>query len=405
METKSFVGTSAVRRLVALGRVVLLGSLLFWTSCSTSRSTIPVRPGTLVTHPTGSVAQPRSSGAGHTFVLVTLDGVRWEDVYLGVERSLALEQGMSESEILGANALIPNLTSLMTSGAALGVPGYGPGIFASGPNFLSVPGYMEMMTGLRPTGCTTNGCRQVTIPTIADDFAAEPGADPQEVAVIGSWEGLERAAASDESKLTISIGRTRGDTRERLCYDPTSCALLEAGEDAGPEPGHGNYRRDKETSAIALHYLRTHRPRFLFLGLGDTDEYAHKDDYRGYLTALVRADRVIGEVAAILADYAREGRKTTLIVTTDHGRSADFTGHGEDAPESARVWLVASGDGIRATGPVFDSREHHLADVAATIRVLGRVGRPLNTSAPLAALLEPSDPRVALHHSYDGPTE
>jgi len=216
--------------------------------------------------------------------------------------------------------------------------------------------------------------------------------------VIGSWEGLERAATSDESKLTISIGRTRGDTRDRLCYDPTSCALLSAGEDAGPEPGHGNYRRDEETSAIALHYLRTHRPRFLFLGLGDTDEYAHKDDYRAYLHALERADHVIGEVAALLAGYEREGRKTTLIVTTDHGRSADFTGHGEGSPESARVWLVAAGQGIRASGPVFDPEVHHLADVAATLRMLGNVGRPLPTCAPLAALLEPDDPRVALGH-------
>lgn len=398
MKPHEFVGGPAARRLMALGRVVLLGSLLFWTSCSTTRSTLPVRPGTLVTQPTGSVAPASSPGAGHTVVLVTLDGVRWEDVYLGVERDLALEQGMHETEILGPDALIPNLRSLMTSGAALGVPGYGPGIFASGPNFLSVPGYVEMMTGLRPTGCTTNGCRQVTIPTVADDFAREAGADPRDVAVIGSWEGLERAAASDESKLTISIGRTRGDTRDNLCYDDTSCALLEAGEDAGPEPGHGNYRRDRETAAIGLHYLRTHRPRFLFLGLGDTDEYAHKDDYRGYLQALVRADHVIGEVAAILHQYEEQGQKTTLIVTTDHGRSAEFTGHGEDAPESARVWLVAHGHGIRANGPVFDPNPRHLADVAATIRTLGGVGRPLTTSAPLVALFAPNDPRLALGH-------
>lgn len=396
METKRFVGGPAARRLLALGRVVLLGSLLFWTSCSTTRSTLPVRPGTLVTQSSGSVAPASSPGAGHTVVLVALDGVRWEDVYLGVARDLALAQGMHETEILGSDALIPNLRALMKSGAALGVPGYGPGIFASGPNFLSVPGYVEMMTGLRPTGCTTNGCRQVVIPTIADDFAREPGMDPRNVAVIGSWEGLERAAASDESKLTISIGRTRGDTRRNLCYDDTSCALLEAGEDAGPEPGHGNYRRDRETSAIGLHYLRTHRPRFVFLGLGDTDEFAHKDDYRGYLSALVRADRVIGEVAAILRQYENEGRKTTLIVTTDHGRSSDFSGHGEYAPESARVWLVAHGHGIRATGPVFDPHVRHLADVAATIRMLGGVGRALDTSAPLAALLQPNDPRLAL---------
>lgn len=41
-------------------------------------------------------------------------------------------------------------------------------------------------------------------------------------------------------------------------------------------------------------YLRQVEPSFLFLGLGDTDEYAHRNDYRGYLRALGHADHVVG---------------------------------------------------------------------------------------------------------------
>jgi phosphopentomutase len=180
-----------------------------------------------------------------------------------------------------------------------------------------------------------------------------------------------------------------------LRFDVQASALLDAGAEAGPFPGLGDFRRDRETAALALHFLRAKRPRFLFLGLGETDEYAHRNDYRGYLHALVQSDRVIGEVAAALAELEADGRRTTLFVTTDHGRSASFTGHGESAPESADVWLVASGFGIGARGPVSGAGPRRLADVATTIRLLAGVGEPHVSSAPLTELLDAGAERLA----------
>jgi bisphosphoglycerate-independent phosphoglycerate mutase (AlkP superfamily) len=149
-----------------------------------------------------------------------------------------------------------------------------------------------------------------------------------------------------------------------------------------------DFRRDQQTAAIALHYLQKNRPRFLS-GLGEPDEFGHRGDYRGYLRALAYADNVIGRVAATLAGYEREGRRTTLLVTTDHGRSHDFTGHGKNYPESAQVWLVAAGWGVRPLGVVAPSEHRSLADVATTIRLLGGLERP-KPDEPLVALLQPA---------------
>jgi phosphopentomutase len=145
-----------------------------------------------------------------------------------------------------------------------------------------------------------------------------------------------------------------------------------------------------------LHYLRTQRPRFLFLGLGETDEYGHKNDYRGYLRALSHADYVVGQIAAILSAYERQGRRTTLIVTTDHGRSDDFIAHGDFAPESAQIWLIAAGWGIRPQGVVVPSEPRYLGDIAATIRTIGGLTREEPSSAPLAEVLYPAAVEVAL---------
>jgi hypothetical protein len=367
-----------------------------WASCVPfpTSTDVPVRGGVLVPRPKAS----RSPSAAHTIVLLAIDGVRWQDVFRGVDPELAAEHGLGERELLAARTLLPNLHALMRSGTALGAPGTAPGIAASGPNFMSVPGYMEMLSGRTDTGCTHNGCDPVSFPTLADDFAVQTGVSALDVAVIASWDGLERAAARDTSRITLSVGRSRGATRGNLRFDLQSSALLDAGSEAGPFPGFGDFRRDRETAALGLHYLRAKKPRFLFLGLGETDEYAHRNDYRGYLHALVQSDRIVGEVAAALAELENDGRRTTLFVTTDHGRSAGFSGHGESAPESADVWLVASGFGIGSRGPVAGSGERRLADVATTIRLLAGVGHPHASSSPLTELLAGGPDRVASVH-------
>ncbi len=118
--------------------------------------------------------------------------------------------------------------------------------------------------------------------------------------------------------------------------------------------------------------------------MGETDEFAHANDYRGYLEALRFADGVIREIVSILDDLGTHGRRTSLFITADHGRSADFRGHGLNAPESGRVWLVAAGGAVARRGFALNE-SYRLADIAPSIRALmglpadhGRgAGRPI----------------------------
>jgi arylsulfatase A-like enzyme len=135
-------------------------------------------------------------------------------------------------------------------------------------------------------------------------------------------------------------------------------------------PGWLDYRPDRYSAALALQYLVAERPRFLFIGLGDTDEYAHRHNYRGYVSALQAADQFVGQLMDTLATLGDYGAETTVIVTTDHGRAAGFSGHGGDAPESRRVWMFAAGGAVPAVGFADTSRVIHLADIAPTIRLL-----------------------------------
>jgi hypothetical protein len=304
-------------------------------------------------------------------VVIVVDGARWQDVFDGVDPKLAREKRLRPDEIVGADQLMPELYRITTTrGAAIGAPAHGEAIFASGPNYVSLPGYREILTGQRNGACVSNDCMQPSERTLADEFAAKSQGWATEVAVIASWPDLARAAARYPERIVVSAGQHAGSTRHFLRYDAEAARLLDAGAKVPPYPGAVDFRPDRYTAAIALRYLRTQKPRFLFLSLGEADAYAHKGLYREYLASLRHADAVVGEVDYLLDELRAQGYPTTLMVTSDHGRSKHFSYHGIAAPESARTWLVATGSGIRARGWVSAPVERRLSDIAPTVRKL-----------------------------------
>jgi hypothetical protein len=305
-------------------------------------------------------------GVDAPVVILTIDGVRWQEVFGGTDPSL------SPLPTAPASAIAPNLHRLGSErGAFVGAPGYGT-IAASGPNYISLPGYTELLSGRPSVACTSNECSRTTLPTVLDEARAA-GA---KVAAFASWDRLSLAATTSPGAFRVSCGRDGDHSIE-------------------PWPGHGDYRPDRTTADLALAYYQAEEPDVFFLGLGDPDEYAHRGDYARYVTAIQQADDVLGRLLDILDRAGERGKRTHVIVTADHGRAYDFRNHG-GMPEAARVWMVASGPRFFARGATRSTRERRLADVVPTLRlVLGltpdtskRAGTPLDelfASEPYAA--------------------
>ena len=150
-------------------------------------------------------------------------------------------------------------------------------------------------------------------PTIVDAFRDAYQSEGGAVGVITSWERIERAAAVHSHGVVMSTGRTGGATRDSLRSDPALSDLLDVGSDVGPYPGNGDYRPDYYTAAIALRFLSTRRPRFLFVGLGDTDEWGHQDNYEAYLQSMRFADSFVGNVLDTLETMGSFGARTTIV--------------------------------------------------------------------------------------------
>jgi hypothetical protein len=326
-------------------------------------------------------------------VLVTLDGVRWHEIFEGVDPVLAKERGIPEGAVVSAAELMPNLHAIIaTHGAALGAPGHGAEISASGPNFVSLPGYAELLSGRRSTSCRDNQCAGSGATTLIDEFSVGASPEHPDAAVITSWADIARVASREPQSAIISTGRHGGATRERFSRDPEEQQLLVRAELANPAPGHGDFRPDALTAELALHHLKTHPTRFTFVGFGEPDEFGHQGNYAGYLTALREADARLAQIDRELQRLAARGTRTALFITADHGRADTFNEHGSEYPESARVWLVASGSAVRTGGCLAAPSARRLADLAPTVREIAGLPRDLNVAAgtPLFELLRPA---------------
>lgn len=288
-------------------------------------------------------------------VLVTLDGVRWQEIASGVDRRFG--RGLPPKK---ARALMPSLYRLIDSGA-----GFVEGMRTSAPRPVSLPGYREILTGRVSRRCRDNNCPPIDEPTLLDELFGA-GVPPYEIALLASWELLDRAATAKPESAMVSSGRRR---------DPA--ARVE-------------YRTDAETASLALDYLVQARPRFLHVALGDTDREAHAGRYAGYIAALEAADAFLARLRATLEAL---GGESVIVVTTDHGRGPSFRHHGGERDGSDRVWLVASGGPIVPRGLIRPRGPRRLADIAPTLRLL--LGLPADRSraagSALTELLVPGD--------------
>jgi hypothetical protein len=323
-----------------------------------------------------AAAHAAGAAAAPSVVLVTLDGVRWQDVFESSPRAWPRTWALLEQ-----------------SGVALG-HGTGCGIVRPrNTTHISLPGYLEIFTGRR-TKCMSNVCPKIAEATVLDVAAAAGIA----TASISSWDGLD-LAASHRRAPSLSQGAdafVSAGTRwpgPRPLDDPRLEAAVVAGEQARPFPATAPpYRPDRYTTRVALEYLRACRPRLLHIGLGDTDEHAHRDDRKGYDQALRTIDDFLGELARTL-EAEGAWSTATVIVVSDHGRSSSvFREHGANWPESGRSFVLAFGGRVSKRGEACAKRDVWLTDVAPTLRALLALPRdasPEGAGTPIVEIFPP----------------
>jgi hypothetical protein len=134
-------------------------------------------------------------------------------------------------------------------------------------------------------------------------------------------------------------------------------------------------RHDQLTWLSAREYIILHHPSVLFLGFGETDEYAHQGRYDLYLQQAADIDRMIADLWYQVQTDPFYKDSTIFLITTDHGRGwkpNKWTTHGFWAEGSGDIWMAVIGGDIRPDGEIRYKEQVYQKQIAATIaRFLG----------------------------------
>jgi hypothetical protein len=325
-------------------------------------------------------------------LVVTMDGMRWQEVFGGMSRDLLTPKAGGVSDAPGLEGrfggatpeqrrekLMPYFwTTVATQGQVFGDPSRDSIARVTNGLRFSYPGYNEILSGFADPQVNSNNRVPNPNVTVLEWLNGRPGFAGK-IAAFASWELLPWILNTERSHIPSNgDGMPIADARTEREH-----AINEVAADLPPY--WGETRADAPTGFGALEYLKKHRPRVLYVMLGETDEWAHGRRYDLYLDAAWRNDRFIRrlwETAQGLPEYS--GR-TALVLTTDHGRgnsAENWTSHGEKVPESDQIWMAVMGPGVPPLG-VRSGMNVTQSQVAATIARL--LGEDYNAAQPKAA--------------------
>jgi len=261
--------------------------------------------------------------------------------------------------------LWPNLWGRMVpAGVMLGNAAQGNHVRVQNDVAWSSPGYVEMLTGGPRAEVRDNTFVHYPYPTALEYVRGTLDLPFEKVALIGAWDGFNTAAAS-RADAFLMVGVHDSVPAPWSTPDIDRIAALRANVMGLWEEGSDQWL----TWAMAREYLEVRQPRALWLGLGNSDDWAHADRYDRYVECLHQQDRILGALWDLLQSLDAYRDQTTLLVTTDHGRGhgPDWAEHDRSIPGSQDIWLFAIGPQTPATGERTTPGETFQGQLARTI--------------------------------------
>ena len=313
-------------------------------------------------------------------VLIVSDGLRWQEVFRGAEERL-LDADCGGVENVAATrraywretiaerrrALLPFFWDVVArDGQLFGNQTEGSLAHDTNGQDFSYPGYNEMLSGAPDPRIDTNDPIPNPNVTVFEWLNRRPEFAGR-VSAYATWSVFDAIFNAKRSGLKTCSG-----------WRPAEACLAAAAP---------SVRRLFETTtrywtdnvwdsflqAALLDEVRQNRPRVLFIGYGETDEWAHSGRYDLLLESAHNADRFIAELWNTMEEIPQYRGKTTFLITADHGRGQgldDWKEHGNDTPGSSEIWIAVLGPDTPGLGERKQTAAVTQAQIAATVAAL-----------------------------------
>lgn len=321
-------------------------------------------------------AMGQALGTAENVVLITLDGLRPEEMFTGADERLMIEElGVTEPAALKEKfwresaaerreVLLPFLWGKVLGGEAwlAGDPQHESSVRVTNGMYFSYPGYNELLTGFADPAVDSNAKKYNANTTVLEWLNRKPDYQGR-VAAYCSWDVFPFIINDRRSKIPVNAGWSKltvGDAARLEGLNFVAENLFREWD---------GVRYDAFTTSGAIEELRTNRPRVLFVSLGETDDWAHAGRYDRYLITAQQNDYFIKQLWGETQQMEQYRDKTTFVIACDHGRGDGREGwksHGASLPGSENIWLIAFGTGVKRSG-LDQGGQYQQAQVAATV--------------------------------------
>jgi hypothetical protein len=328
-------------------------------------------------------------------VLIVSDGFRWQEVFNGADETLLNEANggiWDKEEDLRREfwradaserrrALLPFLwNTVAVRGQIFGNQALGSVARVTNGLAFSYPGYNEMLTGHPDARIDSNEYGPNPNVSVLEWLNTLPELHGK-VSVHASWATFKDILNVSRSHLPLQAG---WDLPYRGTLTPRQELLNRLYQSTTRLDDEDVY--DAFMQVPLLDSFDKQQPRVLFVGYGETDNWAHAGRYDLVLHSAHQFDRFVSELWERMQALPAYRNSTTFIITTDHGRGGDpleWKEHGIEQKGSENIWIAVLGPDTPALGERSHTAEVHQAQIAATVAAL--LGKDFRQAVPAAA--------------------
>lgn len=341
------------------------------------------------------LTEPALAGKTRNVVLIVSDGLRWQEVFQGadpllldaknggnwVEEAELKKRYWRETPEERRQLLMPFIWGTVArQGQIYGNRAKGSDAHVSNGKAFSYPGYNEMSVGFPNPDIDSNEFGPNPNFSVFEWLNKQPDLTGR-VAVFGTWANFLQIFNEPRSHLLIQAGWMPPPRSGEAARDALMMRLLDT-TTRFDEEDVGNSFLQVEL----LDYVQKSKPRVLFVGYGETDNWAHQGRYDLVLESAHRTDGFIKELWDTLQTMPEYRGTTTFIITADHGRGSgpvEWKEHGVEQKGSENVWIAVIGPDTAPLGERTNVEPVIQAQIAATVASL--VGKDYRHDQPRAA--------------------
>ena len=305
-----------------------------------------------------------SQGETENIFLITMDGFRWEEMFRGASDLLMNDpdytpdtDSLTMHNLFGGSTLeerreklMPWMwTTLAKQGQLYGNRDKGNIVRCTNIRFFSYPGYNEILTGFSDPYIDSNAKKYNENITVLEWLNYQPSYRGS-VAAFCSWDVFPYIINDQRSGIPVNAGfrKAKAPLSDKEVF-------LNELQDEIPSPW-ASVRLDAFTHHYMMEYIKKHRPNVVYISYGETDDFAHDGEYDHYLKSAHQTDKWLRSLWEYLQEDPHYSGKTTLLITTDHGRGTnpkeEWKSHGNTYKGSEYIWMGVIGPDTPSLGEV-----------------------------------------------------